>query len=155
MKVKEYYTPKIEDICVGYELEVEILHRADNNPNDINGKWWEKVTIDRVNVDDAVEFCGNSIAGIYNRNNVYVRNTFRTPYLTKEQIEAEGWVNQNDRGMSENGGAEYKKGEFTMRYWTYHPRLRIEGTIGVLLETNIMKTFSINEFRYITKMLNI
>lgn len=125
-----YYTPQIEDIRIGYECQSTI-----DNKNWYDFKF-RKFDFGTLSIE-------------------LLNNIYRTPYLTKEQIEAEGWINQNDRGMSENGGAEFKKGKYQLRYWSYHPRLRIEGDLDILLETNIMKTFSINEFRYIIKLLGI
>ncbi len=80
----------------------------------------------------------------------------RVPFLTKEEIEVEGWKNIDNRGMSENNGLECTKGEFTLYYWFIHPRLKIIHTyLGTVLETNIMDKFSINEFRKLTKLLNV
>lgn len=149
----KYYTPDIRDIHLGYELEVEILNRADNNPDDPDGKWWEKVTIDCVNENDAHEFCGNSIAGIYNRDNVYVRNTFRTSYLNKEQIEAEGWKAIGTIGEDKQS---FEKGRYKLAYWFKDNALFIEENYNESLFTKYWgKCPSINEFRQITKLLNI
>lgn len=155
-KELKYYTPDIEDIHLGYELEVEELEKADNNPDDIDSKWWKKVIIDTTVDEDILEFCGNSITGIKNRDMVYVRNTFRTPYLTKEQIEAEGWkVEWNDG----NDGIEYVyycKGEWKLSYSTGWE----EKVNEIVLIKGVPLYYrgeckSINELRTICKLLNI
>lgn len=40
-------------------------------------------------------------------------------------IEQLGWVDQNDRGMSENYGYLFKKGDYELRYWKTHPRINL------------------------------
>ncbi len=70
----KYFTPNIEDLYVGYECEI----------NNIHGKW-ESITITFTNSNsfyktDLAEVC------------LLVEDKYvRVPYLTKEQIEAEGW----------------------------------------------------------------
>jgi hypothetical protein len=64
----KYFTPDIEDIHIGYELEAKITNFPDRN------NWIPIVIKGFVNVKEYHD------AGIY-----------RVPYLTKEQIEAEGW----------------------------------------------------------------
>ena len=71
----KYFTPNIEDLYVGYECEI----------NNIHGKW-ESITITFTNSNsfyktDLAEVC------------LLVEDKYvRVPYLTKEQIEAEGWI---------------------------------------------------------------
>lgn len=70
----KYFTPDIENLCIGYECEI----------NNIHGKW-ESITITFTNSNsfyktDLAEVC------------LLVEDKYvRVPYLTKEQIEAEGW----------------------------------------------------------------
>lgn len=76
MENKKYFTPDIEDIRVGYECEVLI--------NDI----WNKVRVVNItgmglkflSMDERSEWTFTNLDG-------YIRAL----YLTKEQIEAEGW----------------------------------------------------------------
>jgi len=78
MENNKYFTPDIEDLCVGYECEI----------NNIHGKW-ESITITFTNSNsfyktDLAEVC------------LLVEDKYvRVPYLTKEQIEAEGWEYKN------------------------------------------------------------
>lgn len=70
----KYFTPDIEDICIGYECEI----------NNTHGKW-ESITITFTNSNS---FYKTDIAEVC----LLVEDKYvRVPYLTKEQIEAEGW----------------------------------------------------------------
>jgi hypothetical protein len=75
-----YYTPCIEDIRIGYECEKrESIY---DNTLKVRGTGeWEKITVD--------------ITGHRNRLgrliHFYPMIELRVPFLTKEQIEAEGW----------------------------------------------------------------
>lgn len=66
----KYFQPDITDIRVGYECEV---------------KW--HTYGDGINWRSYIVKAGDSIL---------TTNNVRVPYLTKEQIEAEGWVRQNN-----------------------------------------------------------
>jgi len=86
----KYYTPDISELHIGYELEVE-----DFNQGHENGVQWLKSTIVHGgnyerNTHEQI-FDGTTIQGIEARNDVYVRNTYRTRYLDKEDIESCGW----------------------------------------------------------------
>ena len=151
----KYYTPDVSDIHLGYELEVEELEKADNNPDDADGKWWKKVIIDSTVDEDIYEFCGNSITGIKNRDIVYVRNTFRTPYLTKEQIEAEGWVEMSPPIISisrEFRNIPFIKDGYRLDYNINSNQLAITISREFLFYGECK---SINELRIICKLLNI
>lgn len=71
--IKEYYQPEIEDLKVGYECgwlgNVGLKHK------------WFPVKMSAMTITNAV------IHGI---------QFYRTPYLTKEQIIAEGWDHEYD-----------------------------------------------------------
>lgn len=78
--MSEYYTPQIEDLFIGYECEVY---------NQCTNKLIKKVEWNTVKVALHGE-TGNSI-GITQCKNYLKNEKLRTKYLTKEQIEAEGW----------------------------------------------------------------
>ena len=86
----KYYTPDIEDIRVGYECE--IFNPANTDPFILGHYYdsWDKITIHRVNMYDVG------------------RKEFRTPYLTKEQIEAEGWIHIGGK-LSSYGSQIFEK----------------------------------------------
>ncbi len=77
-----YFTPSIEDFRAGYECEV--LHKSYKMVNDesIYKEEWLKVTVK------------GSTAYLYIGE--LSKQLIRVPYLTKEQIEAEGWVKQDN-----------------------------------------------------------
>ena len=80
MKSK-YYTPDISDLFVGYECEKAIL---DYSSTGLAPVGWEPYKIGQ----DA-----NWEKGLREMETFILWNTrsLRTPYLTKEQIESEGW----------------------------------------------------------------
>lgn len=143
----KYFTPSIEDIRVGYECDYSI-----------GGNW--KKTIFTQN--DVYDYMG--LAGGYGQ--------IRVPYLTKEQIEAEGWKPLDK--LSPFTGKPYKwqkvigekeTGVFNedhiytlefepLSHLTIHLEwesswMRFEGNIFV------GRCPDINTFRYICKLLGI
>lgn len=69
----KYFTPDIEDMTVGYEVEQLI-----------NQKWKKELFAKGSYLpenNDLLQWAHSCI----------ISNTLRIPYLTKEQIEAEGW----------------------------------------------------------------
>jgi hypothetical protein len=92
---KRYYTPDISELYIGYELEAE-----DMSVGHENGVQWIKCKIEKAtdpdrNTHDQI-FDPTTLAGIQSRDDVYVRNTFRTPYLNRQDIESCGWEDIRD-----------------------------------------------------------
>ena len=87
MKNKElYYIPEIEDIRVGYEFE--LIDYASNNYNqDKSACKWNKLVLKKEHLFSSYD--GSSFL----ETCVSCLNfgDLRVPYLTKEQIENEGW----------------------------------------------------------------
>jgi hypothetical protein len=130
----QYFTPDIEDIRVGYECEVATEHTL--------GYGWN--------------WAAHKITDFNQLKDVKVR----VPYLTKEQIEAEGWTKQTLEGQS----PRYFKGLNYLRLITYEdgktrvvikhdPHLH-EDT-GCPLTVFLGDCKDLNTFRYICKLLNI
>lgn len=72
----KYYTPDLEDLCIGYECE--ILNTADAQLR------WYKETVDKAMLPIVVRISDKGI---------------RTKYLDREDIESLGWVEfNNSRG---------------------------------------------------------
>src|SRR6187431_2955175 len=88
----KYFTPSIEDIRVGYECELLIFNWKKDK-----GEWIPTV-LEITNFDHESEAWALSL------------NIIRVPYLTKEQIEAEGWESVNELYW------EYKKGHMHLLY---------------------------------------
>lgn len=146
----KYYTPDIEDLFVGYECEMDWASMAGGRFN------WLRTTI---GVQD--------LGGILSFINC---KTIRTPYLTKEDIEKEGWIDEGLSVINVKGGVEnpwsFRKGNYIAAFWEDAKKLAIIVRDPSLIEegkgfpTYPMHTFvgdckSINEFRKITKWLNI
>ena len=136
----KYFIPKIEDIHVGYECQFcnqcwsTPLQSDLVVPEPKNQGWWNiKITTDH-DFEELEWLLGDSI---------------RTPYLTKEQIEAEGWEESNV-----NNFFSFKNND--RFYVSWYPEMnRIEfgddeNEIGFAGTCP-----SINEFRTICKLLNI
>lgn len=84
--MNNYYTPEVSDIFVGYECEIQVLDfscQGDGCP-----KEWEPHIIGHdLDLSDLRD----------GRHHICVDpRWYRTPYLTKEQIEAEGWERQDN-----------------------------------------------------------
>jgi len=91
----KYYTPEISELFVGYEYER------------MNGEDWEEAELSEI------DLCTESSGGepVENEFEEIVKGlrTIRTPYLTKGQIESDGWnFISNDLGFPEY----YRKGSF-------------------------------------------
>lgn len=77
-KDDKYFTPSIEDIRVGYELQYHNISMDEAGEAALNYDRWDTTILKQGNVDTFMKY------GI---------RDVRVPYLTKEQIEAEGWIN--------------------------------------------------------------
>jgi hypothetical protein len=73
----KYFTPDIENIRVGYECECLWLKPEPRT--------WNKIKITEANTETYLEL---SVEDVINRTKT---GEIRVAYLTKEQIEAEGW----------------------------------------------------------------
>ena len=69
MENNKYFTPDIEDLCIGYEL-VSNLEK-------------QNIGIGRVPLRISKDNISHVLSNV---------DTYEVPYLTKEQIEAEGWT---------------------------------------------------------------
>lgn len=131
MSNQQYYTPAVEDIFVGYEGEYQ---RLDDRPDK-----WRKIVYDGCCDPHcfANDFC------------------VRTPYLTREQIEAEGWKCYDtpaDVMKFEDGFLLYRN-NINLRYFNSTKQLRLlKKPMDIFFEGHCP---SINEFRRICKMVGI
>lgn len=144
----KYYTPEIEDIFIGYEMETCYCKQD-----------WEKYIVgDEI---DAAHFFESYTMDAY-------PTEYRTPFLTKEQIEKEGWIEDWGEPNTLNEHFFYKdsfkdktrrltlgKGEFHDKIIPY---IRIfsywENPHDILYKYQGFCP-SINEFRKICKLLGI
>ena len=137
----EYYTPDIEDIRIGYECQI----RAPKHKG-------QKFIID----EDQMQYAAMCIKA----------KILFTSYLTKEQIEAEGWIFKREYNNilnfeTSNIWDESIKGGF-LEYDTITKNLKITTKDGGYNQDGPNcsvkyngKCPSINEFRYICKLLKI
>lgn len=130
-----YYTPSIEDIHVGYECEIY----------NANSEWFP-ITITLGHIFNDLLFYTRDISK-------ELTNLFRTPYLTKEQIEAEGWENYNSKLKP----LCFKKDDYHLYFYEEDYTITIgKGTPPMWLNYYYNgKCPSINEFRKIVKLLGI
>lgn len=138
----KYFQPDISDIRVGYECEC-LWQRPEP-------KTWDKIEVTET---DTEEYLKLSVEEVIRR---VKSNEIRVPYLTKEQIEAEGWRCIHWREYL------WEKGNKTIHFFngqkednddsTYLSIFTIHNSSKVLFEGECK---DINIFRYICKLLNI
>jgi hypothetical protein len=164
--MEKYYTPKIEDIRIGYECKLALNGASLEswNNDDID----ENCVLSEPEISDIISWAGTPL-------NQFIA----TRYLTKEQIEAEGW--KCDDPITPSTAAfvfyldksykdEYSEycGFYYKLFYNYVAKIITIEKLSVddsgspyydLYEGNqnhILKYVycpSINEFRYITKTL--
>ena len=125
----KYFTPSVEDIRVGYEGEYHNWSMDEAGVDELNYNRWEKATLNKGNVETMLKY------GI---------GEFRVPYLTKEQIEAEGWEDMI--------GYLYKNYR-RLNFNSETNKLQIYDMFNNIFYVGKCKC--INDFRYITKLLGI
>ena len=131
MKESNYYTPSIEDIREGYECEITYAKDLIGTSDEYFFKYI--VDLQYFNESDYVQL--------------------RTPYLTLEQIEAEGWVPTKYKYAIPS----FDKDEYQLWYYPENKRIAItKGTRSLMVHTLYKGSCpSINELRTITKLLEI
>ena len=132
----KYFIPTIEDFYVGYEFEFQGIPKG-----------WHKMVF---SVED------NLKTFKYNIEHGYIR----VPYLSKEQIEAEGWKYFSKYGKEQEDKFHYNTFEkpnalYITYYYNSHTltiHSDLYGDDQVFFDGECK---SINEFRYICRLLNI
>ena len=125
----KYYTPDISDIRIGYKCECLWIGLNE----------WKQIKIVESDSDNYLEL---SIEDVISRIKT---NEIRTQYLSKEQIEAEGWVIDKHFNFSKNN--------YTLHHHTrYGKGITIYNNDGRIYDGDCP---SINEFKFICKLLNI
>ena len=146
----KYFTPDIEDLCIGYECEYNFAKAYTNDFKfvKIGYKDDEGYTNE---LTDMIHLIDDGAAAI------------RVPYLTREQIEAEGWYKINNNYPIQTFKHPINVGiEVIYNYDTNYLFITIPGKI-MFTEPNIeyrASKFSgeckdINTFRKICKLLGI
>lgn len=133
-----YFTPSIEDIRVGYEMEIPVV--------DIERR---ECGICKV-VVDSVEWAANNLGYEDNgQGKKYLMEPYRVPFLTKEQIIAEGWEYVSVDNFSKRG--------LHLVWNTQQNRIRIiTGDFGWIWDQLYQgECKDVNTFRLIMKLLKI
>lgn len=108
----KYFTPKLEDIHVGYECEeiavdfskiIDIFLPEGSTVQDYREAWGKLKCTDKYDsipysltakdIVDFTEYNGTSFAPDFKGRPIEMY--IRTPYLTDKQIEAEGWIQES------------------------------------------------------------
>lgn len=154
----KYFTPSIEDIRVGYKCEIF---------NKVVGEYWDGETFIEPEWQP-LEM--NKYALGQDWSNRIFHQTIRVPYLTKEQIEAEGWKSFDlSKGFAYRAGVpSYRFGFTKDNYFVVLDTRKYHIEIGALdvLKIDFLPEFpetfrvtipckDINTFRYINKLLGI
>lgn len=142
--MEKYFTPDISDIRVGYECEYYL------------GNSWHEHVVESLYTD-------RDGYGIFELEQYLQEGSLRVPYLTKEQIETEGWYRIDDEfPIQKFKHLKYVTVEVIYNYGNYHLFITIPGTImyadpPIYYRGNIFsgECKDINTFRWICKLLKI
>jgi hypothetical protein len=142
----KYFVPDIEDLHIGYEFE--IINNFGLFEVDEDTIPWTRHILKEGDIHAAyddytfLEICVQYLNS----------NRLRVPYLTKEQVEAEGWVFHS---QGNSGGIFYLlfKNSFRVTIWIDSLEIEFEESEGNTLFYGECK--DINTFRKICKLLNI
>lgn len=177
----EYFTPKLEDLHVGYECEkivmdysthFDIFLKNGASQEDYEKAWdehynktkSEKCVLTAADFQLFLQFTGN----LRTSPGLPLRGYIKTPYLTKEQIEAEGWRGFG-KARTDDGRVGYEKGNY---FLIYHEdkSTKMKGRIEIIIKDVLHDPYTeftsngrlflgqckdINTFRYICKLLGI
>ena len=152
MKNKEYFTPDIEDMSVGCEFEMDDTWGG-----------WKKLTLTKDLLSNPMVSLGSG----NERTPWYHR--IRVPYLTKEQIEAEGWEYvKNTNTVDIDICHIFNKENFMLGWFPLINKIALLvrdpskafDKNGILVEYNNTERYTgsckdINTFRLIQKLLGI
>lgn len=140
----KYFTPEISDIRVGYECE--LLWNQNMLPEE---NWYPiKIWEDDTEEFDLIDWIGK-----------IANSKLRVPYLTKEQIKKEGWLQITSSDLA----FKFVKGEYNLEFISgVIQGMGIYSSIGIWIQGNsgrliryIGECPSINEFRTLMKWLKI
>lgn len=139
----KYYTPELEDFHVGYEFEHFDTSGKLVKDHPSNKAEWKKDVCDWEWL--------NMICDDFEHDNENIPNLYRVPYLTEEQIQAEGWKQWPDREYIFDktiNGEDYQLNYQFDNHWC---------TIYGVGASQVFRGFikSINELRIICKMISV
>lgn len=150
---EKYFFPENEEIYLGYECEVFQLRGKDEDGEHRN-KWYPHVV--ELEIDDYSDLYSTIMLSSEYR-------PLRTPYLTKEQLEAEGWYKVDDNFPIQKFKHPVQVDvEVIYNYNDHYLFITIPGIImfvqpNIKYKANIFSGYckDINTFRKICKLLKI
>jgi len=172
----KYFTPDIEDICIGYECEVysiglqminDRLLPDDERDNEL--KWRPRIIKCGSDILSLEAHSYQNEDELYKSFKILWKNYIRVPYLTKEQIEAEGWSFETVLFADDDENDVYSDGfakHIDQDHW-YEMVLRKDNKIHIVYKwyrNSVAQLWrdvysgnckDINTFRKITKLLKI
>lgn len=135
---EKYFFPENEEIYLGYECEVFMMK---NHDRDEDGEWrckWRSHVVELETGDDSDVYSTIMLSSEF--------RPLRTPYLTKEQLETEGWKLYSEIN-TESTSWYFTKGKEEMIYDFVNHK--------VSFNSKEMICKDINTFRKICKLLEI
>jgi hypothetical protein len=140
MENKEYFIPEISDFYFGYEFEYQAPDKK-----------WHKCTY-HMNNTDKLNFI---YIGVSNLQSLIDKEEIRVPYLTKEQLETEGWKYDEKYNDEKHF---YKDETYLKLYIGYQHEEIIFHNISIFNANGVLfrgECKCINDFRKICKLLEI
>ena len=174
-KELKYFQPEISDIRVGYECEIYTMNTGGLMIMDMSdGEKSETICEPHIKCWGSVK-CGTDIWNERNPKDIYElikNNQIRTEYLTKKQIESEGWIfrikstdlwfeSDMEKASSLQEFYGYKCYKLFLNYGLHDQKMKITADFTGGKNFNTSDTLfegfcpSINELRTICKLLNI
>lgn len=133
VEIVNYFIPEPEDIRIGYECEMFIME-MNSTIQAASRQYWEKVIVTKENLFEVIH------------------SDLRVPYLTKEQIEAEGFsfIGDNHRML------QFMRWELEINYYPEQHKIHIYET-GEKPPRDLFwgECKDINTFRFIKKLSKI
>lgn len=137
----QYFVPKLDELFVGYELEYQgnIFHKLSKSTE------WKKAKV-------GVTQEGDVVLPITRIASMLKKGWIRTPYLTEEILEKEGWKRRKTDKTYLN--TNFEKNYKTLNRFLDHPEelCSISNNIGTYF-VGVIK--SVNELRKVEQFLKI
>lgn len=154
----KYFKPETEDIRIGYNCEVKVP----------TTDWFHHDTWKEFTLENRSDRWGGDCSELDAVIHKISLGEIRIPYLTKEQIEAEGWKEFGKSPMHD-GRIGFEKGNY---FLVYHDdkETKMRGKIEIVMKDVLLDPYTewtsngrlyfgqckdINTFRYISKLLGI
>ena len=150
---EQYFQPDITDIRIGYECEL-----WEDDKMFIGGKITQ-IYQGKVGTREDMQDCLGVILDYGNGYLIDKEREIRTPYLTKEQIEAEGWAvdERSDELFSRKDNHHFYKGNLSLSLFIGYLKdeiiwysISIYNSEGTLFKGSCK---DINTFRYVYKLI--